>query len=58
MRDLINGSQIKPAVNQVELHPLLTQKNLIRFCQEKGVQVTSYSTMGGASYVELSMSNK
>lgn len=55
LRDLINGSRIFPSVNQVEIHPHLTQKNLIRFCQQSGVQVTSYSTMGGSSYVDLKM---
>lgn len=53
LRDLINGSKVHPSVNQVEIHPYLTQKRLVNFCHKHGVQVTSYSTMGGTSYVEL-----
>lgn len=33
LRNLINGATIKPAVLQVELHPYLNQKVLIRFCR-------------------------
>lgn len=33
LRDLLFNATIKPAVLQVELHPLLTQKTLQRFCR-------------------------
>lgn len=55
LRDLINNSHIKPSVLQVEIHPFLTQKKLIRFCREHGVQVTSYSTFGATSYLNLQL---
>jgi diketogulonate reductase-like aldo/keto reductase len=36
---------------QVELHPYLQQKRLVRFAQASGVHVTAYSPLGqGASY--------
>jgi diketogulonate reductase-like aldo/keto reductase len=37
--DLLKYARIKPAVNQVELHPYLVQESLVWFCQKEGVQV-------------------
>ena len=37
-------SDIAPAVNQFEISPLNTQKELIRFCREQGCAVTAMST--------------
>ena len=58
LRDLIYQARIKPAVLQVEIHPELTQKKLIRFAREEGIQVTSYSTFGASSYVEIGMASE
>lgn len=33
-------------VNQVELHPLLQQKDLLDFCKKEGVILTAYSPLG------------
>ena len=50
LRDVLSYARIKPAVNQVELHPRLPQDKLVRFCRLNGVHVTAYSSFGGASY--------
>jgi len=55
LRDLQASARIQPSVLQVELHPLLVQEKLLRFCRETGVAVTAFSPLGAPSYVPLGM---
>lgn len=55
LREVMCYAKVKPAVLQVELHPRLVQKNLIRYCKENKIQVTGYSSFASNSYVELGM---
>ncbi|XP_049879147.1 aldo-keto reductase AKR2E4-like [Pectinophora gossypiella] len=43
---LIANSKVKPAVNQVEVNPTLTQEPLVSHCQKLGVAVMAYSPFG------------
>ena len=42
LEDLMGSCRIKPMVNQVEMHPLLTQKKLLAFCRKEGIQIESW----------------
>ena len=45
LEDILRDSQIVPAVNQIELHPLLAQSELLKFCQEHKIQVEAWAPL-------------
>lgn len=45
LEDLISSAEIKPMVNQVEYHPLLTQKDLHSYCKKQGIQLEAWSPL-------------
>ncbi len=48
IRDLLPQCKIKPEVNQVELHPLLQQNELVAYCASQGIHITAYAPLGSA----------
>lgn len=47
-------TKITPAANQVELHPLLPQTELVQWCKQNGILIEAYSPLGGQSAPILS----
>lgn len=46
LEDVLQHGRIVPAVNQIELHPFEYPREVVKFCQEHGIQVESYSPLG------------
>lgn len=45
LEDLLKDAEIKPVVNQVEFHPLLTQKDLLNYTKEQNIQLEAWSPL-------------
>lgn len=45
LEDLMKDANIKPAINQVEFHPHLTQEKLRAYCRERHIQFESWSPL-------------
>ncbi|MBT2737334.1 aldo/keto reductase [Bacillus sp. ISL-7] len=45
LEDLISSAEIKPMVNQVEFHPHLSQKELLAYCKNEGIQLEAWSPL-------------
>ncbi|KIK54662.1 hypothetical protein GYMLUDRAFT_48582 [Collybiopsis luxurians FD-317 M1] len=43
---LLKTAKIVPAVNQVELHPYLSQNDLRKYCKDKGIAIQAYTPSG------------
>ncbi|MGN7177721.1 glyoxal reductase [Paenibacillus sp. FSL R5-0490] len=52
LKDILENSSEKPAVNQVELHPLLSQEELRAFCGEYNIKVQAWSPIARGRVLE------
>lgn len=52
IEDLESKTGVLPAVNQVEFHPFLYQKELLTYCQEHQIQLEAYSPLGRGQFFD------
>ncbi len=45
LQDLLNDAEIKPVINQIELHPYLSQEKVREFCKVNDIQVEAWSPL-------------
>jgi diketogulonate reductase-like aldo/keto reductase len=45
LQEILQNTDVVPAVNQVEFHPFLYQKHLLSFCEKNSIQLEAYSPL-------------
>ncbi|HSL86609.1 MAG TPA: aldo/keto reductase, partial [Bacteroidales bacterium] len=45
LEKLISETEVVPALNQIELHPLMNQKEIRDYCRDKGIQVEAWGPL-------------
>jgi methylglyoxal/glyoxal reductase len=52
LKDLLSHAVEKPVINQVELHPLLSQAELREFCQQNDIMVEAWSPLSRGRFLD------
>lgn len=55
LEELAAISDIVPAVNQVEFHPLWNRIDILSYCREKGIAVQAYAPLARGAYLNNSI---
>lgn len=46
LKEITDGAQVRPELNQVEMHPFLPQHTLVDYCHANLIHMTAYSPLG------------
>mmetsp|Transcript_2406 Transcript_2406/g.4404 ORF Transcript_2406/g.4404 Transcript_2406/m.4404 type:complete len:335 (+) Transcript_2406:83-1087(+) len=53
LKDILPGCKVKPHMNQIEMHPFLSQNSLRKFCMDNDIALTAYSPLAGGKVDSL-----
>ena len=51
LKDMLSWCEVKPQVNQIEIHPFLPNDELVKFCFDNGIMPSAYSPLGSQNQV-------
>lgn len=51
LKDMLSWCEVKPAVNQIEIHPFLPNDELVNYCFQQGILPAAYSPLGSQNQV-------
>ena len=52
LQHLLEHAEVKPAVNQVEIHPFCQREELVELCQKHGIKMEAYSPLARGNKLE------
>ncbi|TGB05515.1 aldo/keto reductase [Halobacillus salinus] len=53
--ELMKTAEVKPMVNQVELHPRVYQQELLDYCKGSGIQMEAWAPLGRGQYFDAAV---
>ncbi|KAK5109047.1 Glycerol 2-dehydrogenase (NADP(+)) [Meristemomyces frigidus] len=51
LEDMLSWARIKPAVNQIEIHPFLPNDELVKYCFDHDIMPAAYSPLGSQNQI-------